>query len=215
MLNHVCEKRIVWFLPGTARRNGCIHAVAQFCCSMSAKERASLNNRWVMLHSPHPHLPHISGKEVCNCIPSLHQSLCSILRAEQIYLQRPRSGPDNMSLTTRITTPVRLTPYDRKDVTTSLAHQVNDSSTKSMLPTWSLCRTASLTLSAKAPGPHTVTAMAPTRSCSSLSMMTCGFARPGNICTVALGLTTSRGLRGFVTKSKILTSSLRPGMARI
>lgn len=70
--------------------------------------------------------------------------------------------------------PILLAPHE-------IDHQVKDSSMKSTTPCSCTSLAASLTLSARPPGPHTVTHIAPTCTLTSLLRMSLMFGRPGNI----------------------------------
>lgn len=94
-------------------------------------------------------------------------------------------------------------------------YQVKLSSTKSTTVSPCTALTAPLTSSAKAPGPQTVTHMAPTCSWISLTRRRGIFGRPGNMRTVLLALVTSLGFCGRVTKIWMRRISFRLGMRRI
>src|SRR6266480_1047900 len=98
--------------------------------------------------------------------------------------------------------------------TTHSNQYVNASSTKSKTPTRTLLLAALLTSSANAPGPHTVTTIAPTLSAISLSIIIPGFHLPGIINTLPVPLLTSSLLLGLVINSMIRSTSLLPLILR-
>ena len=86
---------------------------------------------------------------------------------------------------------------------------------KSTAPSSMTSRTAFRTLSAKAPGPQTVTPTAPMRSGISFAMIVLGLQRPGNICTLPVFDTTSPLCLGFVTYSWMRRTSRLCSIRRI
>ena len=93
---------------------------------------------------------------------------------------------------------------------------MNASSTKSItMPFPMRLRTDARTSSANAPGPHTDTAVAPTLSGRISSNTISGLHRPGDMCSVSLGLVRSWLLFGLLTNSFVISTSRRFGRRRI
>lgn len=120
-------------------------------------------------------------------------------------------------LATRASIPPVVLPIhlSTSSASTTLTHHEKLSSLRSTFHRLCLPLTARLTSSAKLPVPQTLTTAAPTPPSNSCSTSCPTFGRPGNICTLALGLLISFVLLGRVTNSRILRTSRRWGRLRM